>query len=535
MNISTNFKKKPWIRRVHPDKASGRFVANYRPLPGSTLSSAFVQLTSEDLLNELAPAAHPINSHYMSTRPIWGPAKEKNEDGSVKWEIKDYDELESVALGWQQFIVTNKIAHLTGNGGFETANETLDDEKYGNLLSWMDYVGLKDAYSEAVYYAERSGDAGILLYQTNDNELDWEVYSTEKGHTIYPQEDQDGNPIYYIQYWKEGREMCDIISTRSRETWVHADEADEQDIPFFEKIWRIVKVSNNERSEDGWTLVSRKDSQAGSDINQFVYLWVPDASWGPAELSIEAHENAASYVANEVKDSAFPLLILKAEKTVSLPPSGINGKSIGIKGTSEQLAHSDVKYESPADASNIATTHFKELTDNIVRTTMTAIITPDLMKQGADSSTSIKILFRPEIEWAKQRWIYYVKPVRHLLKVFKRLVGKAEGEIGKYDDLRVSVWFEPWVPQNEQEQTKIILDKVYARVLSRKAAQNELGSPYRGDYDTIREEWEEELRMKSEIPAAAKAKYGTEGEVLNDDDKNPADVNNQALGQSIQE
>ena len=240
-------------------------------------------------------------------------------------------------------------------------------------------------------------------------------------------------------------------------------------------------------------------------------------------------------MANEVKDSAFPLLILKAEKTVSLPPSGINGKSIGIKGTSEQLAHSDVKYESPADASNIATTHFKELTDNIVRTTMTAIITPDLMKQGADSSTSIKILFRPEIEWAKQRWIYYVKPVRHLLKVFKRLVGKAEGEIGKYDDLRVSVWFEPWVPQNEQEQTKIILDKVYARVLSRKAAQNELGSPYRGDYDTIREEWEEELRMKSEIPAAAKAKYGTEGEVLNDDDKNPADVNNQALGQSIQE
>lgn len=329
--------------------------------------------------------------------------------------------------------------------------------------------------------------------------------------------------------------MCDIISTRSRETWVHADEADEQDIPFFEKIWRIVKVSNNERSEDGWTLVSRKDSQAGSDINQFVYLWVPDASWGPAELSIEAHENAASYVANEVKDSAFPLLILKAEKTVSLPPSGINGKSIGIKGTSEQLAHSDVKYESPADASNIATTHFKELTDNIVRTTMTAIITPDLMKQGADSSTSIKILFRPEIEWAKQRWIYYVKPVRHLLKVFKRLVGKAEGEIGKYDDLRVSVWFEPWVPQNEQEQTKIILDKVYARVLSRKAAQNELGSPYRGDYDTIREEWEEELRMKSEIPAAAKAKYGTEGEVLDDDGKNPADVNNQALGQSIQE
>jgi len=211
----------------------------------------------------------------------------------------------------------------------------------------------------------------------------------------------------------------------------------------------------------------------------------------------------------------------------------VNGKTIAIKGTSDSLAHSDVKYESPADASNIATVHFKELNDNIIRSTHTAIITPDIMKQGADSSTAIKILFRPEIEWAQQRWIYYQKPVKQMIKVFKRLCGKVEGAPGKYDELRTSVWQNIWIPQNEKEQTEIVTSKVYARVLSRKAAMNELGSQYKGDYEQINKEWEEELTMKAEIPAKAKAKYGESGET-DTSTPNPADVDNNAPGKSIQ-
>ena len=535
MNISTNFKKKPWLRMVHPDKVSGTFRSYYKPLPGSTLDTAYVQLTATDFLKELNPAAHPINSRYMSTRPIYKPSGKKDANGKEEWVVDGYDDLESVALGWQLFLVGNKIAHMTGGGGFNLANESKDDDAYSELLSWIDYAGLKDAFTEAVYYAEREGDSGLLLYQTKDNEIEWEVYATEKGHTIFPQEDDNGDPVYYIQYWKEDKEMCDIISTKSRETWVHADNDDETNIPFFDKIQRIIGIENGERSEDGWTLVSRKDSQVGSDLNQFVYFRVPDTCWGPAELTIEAHENAASYVANEVKDTAFPLLVVKSEKITTLPPSDINGKTIAIKGTSDTLAHSDVKYAAPADASNIATVHFKELNDDIIRTTQTAIITPDIMKQGADSSTAIKILFRPEIQWAKQRWVHYCKPVRRMVKVFKRLAGKADGNINKYEDLRVSVWFEPWIPQNEQEQAAIILDKVYARTLSRKAAQNEFGSQYKGDYEQIKREWEEEIRMKSEIPAQVEAKYGVSGSYHEDDNPNTprVSVTNQASGKSI--
>lgn len=499
MVISQNFKKAPWIRRVHPDKVSLAYARNYKPLPGGPLDSAFVQLTSADFLNELSPAAHPINSKYMSTRPIWGPSGEKDENGKEKLVIQGYDDLESVALGWQLFISGNKIAHLTGSGVFDLANETTDFDTYETLVSWMDASGVRDGVSEGVYYAERSGDAGILVYQTNDGDIDWEVYSTEKGHTIYPQEDENGNPIYYIQYWKDGKEMCDIISTTTIETWTHADPEKDKISPFIMNLVNV--VSHREVSEDGWILIRRKDAQIGSDMNQFTYFRVPDVSWGPVELSIEAHENAASYVANEVKDTAYPILVLKSEKIASLPPTEMNAKTIAIKGTADTLAHSDVKFAVPPDASNIAEVHFKQLNDNIIRGSQTAIIEPEILKQGADSSTSIKILFRPEIEWAKQRWIVYNKPIRHLVKVFKRLVGKIEGDIEKMDSLRTSVWQEVWIPQNEKELTEIVTSKVYARVLSRKAALNELGSQYKGDYGQINKEWEEELAMKQKYSA----------------------------------
>ena len=524
MDISSHFQKIPWVRRVHPDKVNTKFAYGYKPLPGGTPDNYFVQLTAADFLNELSPAAHPINSRFMSLRPIWKKTGE-SKDGKDKWEIDGYDELESVALGWQQFIVTNKIAHLTGSGGFSLANESKEDnDAYDAFKSWLDAIGASDAYTEAVTYCEHAGDSAILFTQTPDGDVEWFVYATEKGHTIYPQEDDNGNPIYYISYMKDGKKMCDIISNKYIEKWVAADPKEDANKDFFQRLSVKYPKGNLEFSDDGYVLINRKDAQVGSDLNQLIYFWIPDVSWGPAELSIEAEENAASYVANEVKDTAFPLLVVKAEKVTSLPPSKVNGKTIAIKGTADTLAHSDAKYETPGDASNIATVHLKELEDNIIRATQTAIITPDIMKQGADSSTAIKILFRPEIQWAQQRWIFYNKPVRHMVKVLKRLCGKAEGLIDRYNDLKTSVWQEVWIPQNEKEQVDIVTAKVYARILSRKNAFNELGSQYKGDYEQTNREWEEELAMKQKYSAK-----------VEDDNPDAPDIDNNDDGKTIAE
>jgi hypothetical protein len=78
---------------------------------------------------------------------------------------------------------------------------------------------------------------------------------------------------------------------------------------------------------------------------------------------------------------------------------------------------------------------------------------------------------------------------------------------------------------------------VYARILSRENAISELGLNYIGDYDIIQKEWENELTIKSEIPAKVKAEFETTEttQVEEEQDPNEVGVDNNAKGKSIQE
>jgi hypothetical protein len=58
---------------------------------------------------------------------------------------------------------------------------------------------------------------------------------------------------------------------------------------------------------------------------------------------------------------------------------------------------------------------------------------------------------------------------------------------------------------------------------------------YIGDYEQIQKEWEEELQMKSEIPAKVKAEYGTSSEVKEEDNPDAPKVDNNDKGKSIAE
>ena len=159
------------------------------------------------------------------------------------------------------------------------------------------------------------------------------------------------------------------------------------------------------------------------------------------------------------------------------------------------------------------------------------------MRSGADSSTTIKIMYAPEIQWCQNMWTQIFKPTKQLIELFKRLVGKVEGEPVRYGKMRLSVWHETWIPQNESERVKIEIDQVVARVKSRKAAMQDIGNSYKGDYEQIQEEWKEELRMKAEIPAEAKAKFATAGDegAESEDGKTKDTVDNRLPGKSITE
>lgn len=525
MNISEHLHKDYWTRRVTPDNAkmypSAGNTLGYRLPKAGGFGVGFVNLTQDQFLNELNPAAHKISSRFISQRPIYRQTDETDAKGKKKWVLDGFDEVETVSLAIQEMLVSKKIAHLTGDN-FWVASESKDEEAFQKVESWMDFAGFWDAWVEAVSYCEREGDSALYWWY-DGNAINYEVFAYEKGDTLYPGVDDNGNPTLYRAYTLNGKPAVDVFNVNYRETWVKVDtDEDEAGKVWIDRIFRIIKnsVKFSETSEDGYQLVSRKEAQVGNDILQIVYFRVPDIATGPVQDSIEKFENALSYIAEEVKNSAFPILFLKSEKITTLPPSKLNGKTIGVKGTSDSLAHADGKFLAPPDASNIAKIHLDTLWSNILRGSLSALVEPVDIRQGADSSTTIKIMFAPDIQWCKNRWKFYAKPARQLVEIFRRLVGKAEGDIVRYGDLRISCGQNIWIPQNESERIKMELDQYYAGVKSRKATMSDIGNSHLGDADQIMKEKEEEKKLE--------AKYNTKTQTNN---PNVPNVTNQAPNQ----
>lgn len=519
MNISSYInqaKKKPWVRLVKDDS------------PGEGGSRLKV-MTQQEFLDEVCSSAHKINSKMMSRRPIYGPTGEKDKNGKEKWAVVGYDEIETVPISKQWEIISKKISHFAADG-FWTASESNDDDAFTTMMSWADTAGMKTAFIEAMWHAMRTGDSAVYWYQMDDKDdpIQYEVYGYEEGSTLFPQTDFNGRKILARKYKFNGHDAVDLFTPNKRETWMMLDEQMEDYRMFVPEGREPVK------SDDGYVRVRSLDGQAG-DICQCIYFRFNDIPTGPVQPSIEKLEDAKTYVGEHLKGTAMPILFMKAEKTTSLPPSNLANKAIGVKGTADSLAHADAKFLTPPDASNIADLHIDGLEEDIRDGAMSVKISPDVIKQGSDSSATMKILYAPEIQWAQIHWPEIFKSVKQMMLVFKALVGKVEQEPTRYAALRISVGQNIFIPQNESELLKMELDQVYARVKSRKAAMEDIENAHKGDYDRIREEWQEELTMKAEAPAAAKAKYGVDVAETDDSKQNPADVTNQAAGKSIQD
>lgn len=541
MKISEHLKKDYWKRRITPDSGlrypQTRDNINYRQPYFNGLDTNYQLLTQEDLMNEIAPSAHKIMSEYLSRRPIYAPTGETDpKTGKEKWAISDYDNLEQVSLGLQYAFALKKASHFAGKG-FWVANENKSDNYYQRFKSWIDKTGLQTAYMNVVLSCFQTGDGAIYVYQRG-NDIEYKVFSKLYGDTLYPDEDNDRNPVLYRQYIYKNRQAVDVYNVKNRETWVMADPATEDGKKWLDEY---AKRDSYETSEDGYTCIYRQENQAGNDYIQAIYFRVDDIPSGVAQNSIESLERALSYVSEEVKSSAFPMLFIKSGKIKSLPPMDAHGKVIGVAGDPDTVKNSDAKYLSPPDASNIAELNIEKLTENIIRSTMSVFIEPEILKQGSDSSTTIKIMFVPEIQWCQAMWTQFFHPVKELVEVFKRLVGKVEGEFTEYAKLMLSVGQEIWIPQNEKELVEIETSKVYAKVKSRRAAMDDLGNEHIGDYEEVNAETEKDLDMKARIPAIAKAEvekeYGTTvSEVIEvEENKNPnaPKIDNNAAGKSI--
>lgn len=545
--IQPLLRKKPWRRVINPDvEMHPMSDTQYYDIPTIEPIGVHCQyLGNAELLNESTEGARVINSNMYSTRPIYEIVEREIEvddgnGGKEKKKIKEevivgYDRIENVRSGLGEMIAKQKASHL-GQNGIEIADEGgKDHEGFDTFRSWKDVSGIDSAWVEALYHAGTCGDAALYIYQ-HGKSIEYSILAFALGDVLFPNKDDKGNDMLVRMYQLNGRTAVDIFMTDYIETWAlgDIDDADKEKVNGAKSWWKVVKGwfrnISIKKSEDGWTRISRSRSQLDDYTCQVAYLRFNDIFIGPAMQNIEAFDRALSYTSDKMRSTAFSKLLVKATKIKNLPPLSSGEEVIGIDGDVESLKASDVKHVAPPDISNIATINLKNIFDAIMQTTMSIDLQPEILKSGADSSNTLKLLLRREIQWCHVMWPQ-VRPVAmKIIDILKKLVGKIEGDIERYDNLKISVWNTPWMPQDEAAQIDNVTKLVYAGVLSKENARHELRLQYTDDVRLVDKEQDDELYRKTYIPKKAEAdaqkQFGlveTANDVIVDkeDDDNP--------------
>lgn len=526
MNISQHIQnKEPWRRRVAPGTRDIPAPANstYYSIPPTTGSDDenFRYMTTSDFLNEIWPSAHEINSPHWICRAVYQwvdmtdaegkPILDKKGKPKKKKEFVGYQNMETTRCTLQYRFAIAKANH-SAQKGFWIGNETKEyKDEFNTLMSWRDTLGLKTAYFEVVLSLRQCCEAALYLFMEG-NTLQYKVFSPLYGDTLFPEYDENHNPILYRLYTLRGKRAVDIYACGWSETWIESGaEADNEK----ESVWwqrysgwfsKMINWKQTAVSEDGWRRVGdRREAQIAGHLNQVTYFRVPDLATGPVEDEIKAWERAMSYIAESMKVSAFPDKLIKATKIKSLPDAEAHGRIYAVEGDVDSLKAADMKTIDPGDMSNIATVNIKAKMDAIMHGSMSVIIEPEILKAGADSSSSLRLMFTSEIQDAEAFWVLVAPQVKYVVEVLKALVAKIEGD-DVYTKIRTSIEPITWIPQNTAEMIDNATKLVYAGVLSKEDCASEVDLQYPDGAKTVAREQEEELYRKTYIPLKAKAK-----------------------------
>lgn len=561
--ISPLLKKKPWKRLVTPDAEIRPMTgADHYEIPTDDFSGLNWQyLTEFDLMAESCEGAHEINSQYMSKRPIYEVETRTvetpvigndgnpvlNEDGTPmverkevkEWVITGYENVETVRSGVPEMIIQQKASHLAKNG-IEMANEGKDKERFDILRAWKEIAGIDDGWLQLIQCACRTGDAAIYLYLHN-KQIEYTIFHISEGDQLFPGKDDKGNPMLTRMYVLNGKTAVDIYMTDYIETWVQADlskTSDQGIASWWDTVKGWIKNISYKKSEDGWTRISRTETQLDNMTCQVVYLRLSDTPIGVAMQNINSWERGASYLSDKVRSTAFSKLFVKSAKIKNLPPLSSGEEVIGVENAdAELLRSSSAEYLTPPDISNISEINQKNLFDAIMQSTMSIDLQPEILKSGADSSQTLKLLLRREIQWCHNTWPQVRPAAKQVITVLMGLVAKVEKDV-EYKNLKVSVWNTPWMPVDEDAQATRVNQQIAYGVLSQKSGRSELNLQYVGEEEQIAKEHEakiyRETYTKLKAEADARRDFGladTAQDVIVDkinDDDQKTNVDNKA-------
>ena len=368
-------------------------------------------------------------------------------------------EVERVAIGMQDIILSKHLTHLCGNKlHFDILNLSPTDSQDNAFVDYKqkwDLYNFDTAKYEFIKSVLGTGDGAICLFRNEDSETDYKVFSILKRDVMHPVYDFTGKLRVFGRSFSTNENIANQ-TVDFLEVWddtnyyLFSTDDNLQDKSLSYPEWDDMKEFSQSFSKNNDTgeYYPVKMQKHGFKEIPIVYLKrETGACWSRVQPLIEALEKALSQLFENNKSYAFRIMYVTGGfniqgtlKNNSMEPSCIMLDDASAKaGTIEG-----------ADAS----ASFKEqLTQTMDFIKMSGfIVMPPTSVSGDTSGTAIKILYSPAIEKAINDIHFFNRSIKLLTKLFKESIGLEEDSSpSDLNQIKIRSTIIPYIPQNDQE------------------------------------------------------------------------------------
>lgn len=429
-------------------------------MPDDTLYR--VVKTQQDFLREFNPTGHRIwdESEYPD---IW---KQNPENG-----LWYKQRIARTAFAFQRLIHTKHLLHATGNDiQFELAGgeEGKNDEANQKLLNafktgWLMH-DMEIRFFDAINAYMAVADCAIVGFFDEEGNFGTRTLSFLNGDTLYPQFDSLTGEIVafarkYYDYDEEGNEMTEWVEAWDNRTFYRFTKSVKKG-----KLADIVTKIADVFGISDYTCVEQKP-------HKFPFCPVAYARndngpcWSPVQHNIEDYEEAYSYLCENNKAYAFPVLTLIGDGDNISVTGDNNGAAKTILITDKD---GKAQFLNGTDASDAFATQLNKSYELIYELSFT--VKPPELKSGDLPGVALKLLYSPAIEAAMNDAQMLQPFLDKLVRICKYGIGTEENCMASMTALKINAWIEPYVHQNDTELITNLATAVQNKFLSKQTA-----------------------------------------------------------------
>ena len=445
--------------------------------------------TQADFLREYYPSSHRIMDE-KEYPDIW---KQNPENG--KWYQQ---KIQRTAFAFQQLIHAKHQLHITGNDiqfeladgdDYDNEKSVEENQKTLNLFKkgWL-MRDMEIRFFEAVGAYLKVAECAIVGFFDENKKFCTRTLSYDRGDILYPHFDSlTGNPLCfarkYYDYDDEGNQKTEYVEAWDKQKFYRFKKAVKQG-KVKEVVTKIAKIFGI----DDYTLVEEK-------YHGFQFVPVAYARndkgpcWYMVQRNIEDYEEAFSYLCENNKAYAFPILSLTGDgDDITITGDDITGSAKTIMITDP---NGKAQFLNGTDASDAFATQLNKSYDLIYELSFT--VKPPELKSGDLPGVAIKLLYSPALEVAMNDSQELQPFLDQLLRICKFGIGTDENCVATMVGLPINAWINPYVHSNKTEVITNIATAVQNGFLSKQTASERCPDfPKTAEYERIMREKKEE-------------------------------------------